>query len=370
MMKKIKQIPQKVFLQEAFTPSAVRIANKEIGLNFDPYIIAEIGVNYDNDMKYAEDLIKASKRAGVDAVKFQTYTPSKIVAISSPKYWEDDKPEETQHQFFERSNTFYHEETKELARLCQVNDISFMSTPFDLDSVKLLDDLGVPAFKIASADITNFPLLRKVAKTGKPIILSTGASSIGEIEDAAETVEAERNENIILLHCILAYPTPVEHSNLLMIKNLRDIFPRYEIGWSDHVIPDDSVIVPTIAAVLGASVIEKHFTTDRSRPGNDHFHSVDEQLMTKLVRNVALAKASMGEYLKRSLPIEEPARLNARRSIAAYLPIEKGEKFTERNLIMLRPGSGIHPRFLEHIIGRKAKSDVKPGYLLEWDDII
>ncbi|TFG34232.1 acetylneuraminic acid synthetase [Candidatus Thorarchaeota archaeon] len=347
----------------------MRIANKEIGLNFNPYIIAEIGVNYDNDLDYAEVLIKAAKRTGVDAVKFQTYTPSKIVAISSPKYWDDDKPDETQYEFFERSNRFYHEETKELARLCKMNDISFMSTPFDLDSVKLLDDLGVPAFKIASADITNFPLLRKVAKTGKPVILSTGASSIGEIEEAAKKIEEEGNKNIILLHCILAYPTPADHSNLLMIKCLRDIFPKYEIGWSDHVVPDESVTIPTIATVLGASVIEKHFTTDRTRPGNDHFHSVDEELMTRLVKNVQLAKVSMGEYLKQSMPVEESARLNARRSIAAYKPIKEGEKFSETNLVMLRPGFGIHPKFLEHIIGRKAKRDIKPGHLLEWEDI-
>lgn len=348
----------------------MRIAGKEIGLNSDPFIIAEIGVNYDNDMKYAEELIKAAKRSGVDAVKFQTYTPSKIVAISSPKYWADDKPDETQYQFFERSNTFYHEETKDLAKLCKKHNISFMSTPFDLDSVKLLDDLGVPAFKIASADITNYPLLQAVAKTGKPILLSTGASSIGEIEQAAKTVEKQGNSDIVLLHCILAYPTPVEHSNLMMIKSLRDIFPDYEVGWSDHVIPDESVLVPTIAVVLGATVIEKHFTTDRSRPGNDHFHSVDEELMTKLVQNIGIAKSSMGEYLKQPMPVEEPARLNARRSIAAYEPIKQGEKFTEKNLIMLRPGSGIHPRFLEHIVGRKAKRDVKPGHLIEWEDVI
>ena len=348
----------------------MRIARKEIGLEFNPFIIAEIGVNYDNDMKLAEEMIKAAKRSGVDAVKFQTYTPSKIVAISSPKYWEDEKPEETQFEFFKRSNTFYHEETKELAKLCKTNSIPFISTPFDLDSVDLLDGLGVPAFKIASADITNYPLLRKVAKTGKPILLSTGASSIGEIEHATQIVEGEGNEDIVLLHCILAYPTPVEDSNLMMIKSLRDIFPKYEVGWSDHVIPDSSVIVPTVAASLGASVIEKHFTIDRTRPGNDHFHSVDEELMTKMVENIRLAKSSMGEYLKRPMPVEEPARLNARRSIAAYTPIKKGEEFSERNLIMLRPGSGINPMFLEQIIGKKAKRDIKPGYLLEWEDLI
>lgn len=348
----------------------MKIAERKIGLNHDPFVIAEIGVNYDNDMAYAEELIKAAKRSGVDAVKFQTYTPSKIVAYTSPKYWEDDLPEETQYEFFKRSNIFYHEETKVLARLCKKNKIIFMSTPFDLESVDLLMDLGIPAFKIASADITNFPLLLKVARTGTPVLLSTGAANIDEIKKAVEVVAGEENEDIALLHCILAYPTPYEHSNLRMIQNLRDLFPKYEVGWSDHVIPDDSVVIPTVAAALGASIIEKHFTTDRTRKGNDHFHSVDEEQMTRLVRNVKMARVSLGQYLKQSMEIEAPARLNARRSIAAAEPVGKGDLFTVENLIMLRPGTGIQPMLLDKIIGHKAKRDVKAGYLLEWDDVL
>lgn len=348
----------------------MKIENTEIGLEFPPFVIAEVGVNYDNSMEYAEELIKAAKRAGANAVKFQTYKPSKIVAIDSPKYWEDDKPAETQFEFFKRSNTFYHEEAKEIARLCKANKIIFMSTPFDLDSVDLLETLGVPAYKIASADITNFPLLRKVAKTKKPVLLSTGASSIGEIETATRLIEEEGNSNIVLLHCILAYPTPVEHSNLRMIKNLRDIFPQYEVGWSDHVIPEDNVVVPTVAAVMGATVIEKHFTTDRTRKGNDHFHSLDEGQLKQLIENLSIVHSSLGQYLKQPLEIEEPARLNARRSIAAAEKIVKGETFSEENLIMLRPGSGIHPMFLDKIIGLRAKRDVRAGYLLSWEDVL
>jgi sialic acid synthase SpsE len=348
----------------------VKIADIEIGLEFPPFVVAEIGVNYDNSMKYAEELIKAAKRAGANATKFQTYTPSKIVAIDSPKYWDDDKPTETQFEFFKRSNKFYHEETRELAALCESNDILFMSTPFDLESVDLLEELGVPAYKIASADITYFPLLRKVAQTKKPILLSTGAATIGEIEKATRVIEKEGNSDIILLHCILAYPTPVEHSNLRMIKNLRDMFPQYETGWSDHVIPENNVVVPTIAAVMGATVIEKHFTTDRTREGNDHFHSVDEGQLKQLIENISIARSSLGQYLKQPLEIEEPARLNARRSIAVAEAISKGETFTEKNLTMLRPGSGIHPMFLDKIIGLKAKRDVRAGYLLSWEDVL
>ncbi len=348
----------------------VRIAGKKVGLDQDPFIIAEIGVNYDNDMDYARELIEAAKRAGADAVKFQTYKASKIVAIHSPKYWDDDNPEESQYEFFKRSNRFYHEETRELARMCKKAGIIFMSTPFDLDSVDLLVELGVPAFKIASADITNFPLLRKVARTGLPILLSTGASTVGEIEEAARIIEGEGDSDIVLLHCILAYPTPPEEANLRMIQFLREVFPRYEVGWSDHVIPDDSVTIPTIAAAMGATVIEKHFTTDRTRKGNDHFHSVDEPLMRTLVNNVRTARRALGKYVKKPVDIEMPARMNARRSIAAARDIETGEELTEENLILLRPGTGIHPMFLEKIIGFKAKRPIKSGYLLEWEDII
>ncbi len=348
----------------------VGIAGKKIGLDEDPFVIAEIGVNYDNDMDYARELIEAAKRAGADAVKFQTYKASKIVAVHSPKYWDDDNPEETQYEFFKRSNKFYHAETRELARMCKEVGIIFMSTPFDLDSVDLLVELGVPAFKIASADITNFPLLRKVARTGVPILLSTGASTIGEIEEATRIIESEGNSDIVLLHCILAYPTPPEHSNLRMIQFLRAIFPKYEVGWSDHVIPDDSVTIPTVAAALGATVIEKHFTTDRTRKGNDHFHSVDEHLLRILVNNVRLARKALGERIKKPIEVEMPARMNARRSIAAARDIEDGEELTEENLILLRPGTGIHPMFLDKIIGFKAKRPIKAGYLIEWNDII
>ena len=348
----------------------MKISGKEIGLEHDPYIIAEVGVNYDNDMNYAEELIMAAKRAGADAVKFQTYTPSKIVAINSPKYWEDGKPKETQFEFFERSNTFYHEETKELAELCKKHQITFMSTPFDLESVDLLDALGMPAYKIASADITNYPLLRKAAQKQKVMLISTGASSIGEIEEAVSVIRGEGNDQIILLHCILAYPTPAEHSNLMMIQSLRDVFPELEVGWSDHVIPEKSLVIPTVAAVLGATVIEKHFTTDRTRKGNDHFHSVDEEQLKQMIVNIKLARESMGEYLKQPMEVEGPARKNARRSIAASRDIKIGEEINDENLILLRPGSGIAPKMLDVIVGMKAKREIKSGYLLEWEDIV
>ncbi|MFX0084961.1 MAG: N-acetylneuraminate synthase family protein [Candidatus Hodarchaeota archaeon] len=348
----------------------MKIGMRKIGSDHLPFVVAEIGVNYDNSMVMAEEMIAAAKRAGADAVKFQTYTAKKIVAYNSPKYWKDDRPEETQFDFFLRSNKFYLEEAKELAKLCDKNEIIFMSTPFDLDSVSFLDSIDVPAFKISSSDLTNFPLIRKVAKIGKPIFLSTGAATIGEIEAATQIIENESNKQIVLLHCVLAYPTLPQDANLKMILNLKKVFPDYEIGWSDHVIPNESLTIPTVAVALGATVIEKHFTIDRNRQGNDHFHSVDELLMKTLVENVRLTWQALGEYTKRPLEAELPARKYARRSIAAYQEIKRGDKFTEENLTLLRPGTGIEPIFLQKIIGLTAKNDIKAGYLLEWDDLL
>lgn len=349
----------------------VKIGSVLIGKKEKPYIIAEIGVNYDNSIEYAEELITAAKRAGADAVKFQTYKASKIVAVESPKYWKDEKPDETQYEFFKRSNKFYHEETVKLADKCEEHGITFLSTPFDLDSVDFLDGLSVPAFKIASADITNFPLVRRAAKTGKPILLSTGGSSLGEVERAVRIVdEEEGNENIVLMHCVLAYPTPHAASNLEMIKCLADMFPKYEVGWSDHVIPGNCVIVPTVAVAKGASVIEKHFTTDRTKTGNDHFHSADEELLARMIANIKIAHDSLGEYMKRPLDVEEPARKNARRSIAANKNMHAGEKLNHSNLIMLRPGTGIPPELLDVLVGRKARRDISKGHLITWDDLL
>ena len=239
-----------------------------------------------------------------------------------------------------------------------------------MESVDLLDKLDVPAFKIASADITNYPLLKKVAKKMKPVIMSTGAATIGEIQEAVKIIKNEGNSEIVLLHCILSYPTPYDQANLQMIKNLRDLFPDIEVGWSDHVIPDDSIIIPVIAAVMGATVIEKHFTLDRTRKGNDHFHSMDTDMLITLNKNLEQAKSSLGQYLKDVIEIETNARKFARRSIGISRDIKSGEEIKEEDLIMLRPGTGIHPKYQDLIIGKHAKRDIKSGYLLEWEDVL
>jgi len=348
------------------------IGKYKISDDDDTLIIAEVGVNYDNDINLAEDLIISAKNAGAHIVKFQTYTPSKIVAINSPKYWEDDNPNESQYEFFKRSNKFYHEETKTLAKLCQKHDILFMSTPFDLESVDLLEELNVPAYKVASADITNIDLLIKIAKTNKPIILSTGASNIGEISNAVNIINSNSKikNNIALLHCILSYPTPFNNANLNMIRCLRDLFPLLNIGWSDHVVPDESAIIPVVSAVLGANIIEKHFSIDISKKGNDHFHSMNEKLIQTMITNIKIAKSSLGNYFKEPIKIEEQSRKFARRSIGVKNDLKKGQLIKDEDLIMLRPGTGIKPGFKSLILNSKLKKDIKKGYLLSWEDFL
>ncbi len=241
-----------------------------------------------------------------------------------------------------------------------------MSTPFDLEAVDFLDEL-VPVFKISSSDITNTPFVRYIAKKGKPIFLSTGASTIGEINDAVTTIEEEGNKQIVILHCVLSYPTKYEDANLNMIIHLKKIFPSYLIGISDHTLPDKNMLVLTTAVLLGAKVIEKHFTFDKSLKGNDHYHSMDFHDLKIFMENLDLIDKILGQSEKKPLEIEMPARKYARRSIIAKTDIPQGTKITEDMLDFKRPGTGITPKFLELVVGRIAKKDIKNDEIIKWE---
>ena len=212
----------------------VKIGNKTVGGNNPTYIIAEIGANHNRDMDTAKKLIALATEADDDAVKFQTYKAEKIAAKESPTYWDASI---TQRDYFKKYDKFGEDEYRELAEYAEKNGIIFLSTPFDFEAVDLLDEL-VPIFKISSSDITNIPFLKYIAKKGKPIFLSTGASTIGEIEDAVNIIETEGNDKIVLLHCILSYPTIHEDAHLNMIRHIKTVFPKYLVGYSDHTKPD------------------------------------------------------------------------------------------------------------------------------------
>lgn len=348
-----------------------RIGTRELGSERFalPYLIVEAGVNHEGDLDKAKQMVREAAEAGADAIKFQTYRASTLASKRSPAYW-DTSEESTQSQFelFSKYDRFWGKEFAEIARYARELDIDFLSTPFDLEAVDLLEPL-VPAYKIASADITNYPLLKYVAQKKKPILLSTGASTIDEIYRALETFGREGNDEIVLLHCVLNYPTMLENANIGMIADMKTVFPGYRIGYSDHTLPKNSREVLIYAWLLGASVIEKHYTFDKTLPGNDHYHAMDEADLRSLVNSFDMAAMILGSNSKHYLPSEEISRLQARRSLVSVRHILEGELIQADDIAIKRPGSGIPPAFLKHVVGGIALRDIEEDEVLEYESV-
>lgn len=345
---------------ESFTPSFVRSGD-------DPYVIAEIGVNHEGDIEVAKSLIDSAARGGASCAKFQTYKAATIVRPDSPAYWDTtEEPTESQYELFRKFDLLSRQDYEELALYCARVGIDFSSTPFNLEAVGWLAPL-MPFIKIASADITNVPLLREAASHGKPIILSSGASNLWEIAQAIAELNNHGAQEIVVMHCVLNYPTEPQNANLAMIRSIKTSFPAVGIGYSDHTKADSELTALGIAHSLGASVLEKHFTLDKTKKGNDHYHSMDEEDLKSFLLRVAVRKQYLGEaQVKTALESEKPARLHARRSVVTSRSIEKGEVFTGSNLICLRPGDGISPLMWDEIIGKIASVDIEPGTKLNW----
>lgn len=340
----------------------------DLGQDFKPYIIAEIGVNHEGSIDKAKELILLAKQAGAHAAKFQSYKASKLASKYSPSYWDTSKETtKSQHELFKKYDRFEPEDYQLLAAFCEKNEIDFISTPFDNDSVDFLDPL-VKFFKIASADITNLPLIRKCAKTKKPLVMSTGASNFEEIEFAINEAQKAGATQIALLHCVLNYPTKEENASLGLIKELQSRFPEFVIGYSDHVVPDDSLSALLLAVQYGAQILEKHFTHDKTLPGNDHYHSMDVHDLAHFTNKLKIYELmSKAEMSKNSLANEESARVNARRSIVADVDIKAGDVLSEDNLICKRPASGISPVYWDDVIGAVALKDIGEDEALTWD---
>ncbi len=334
-----------------------------------PYIIAEIGVNHEGSLDKARELIALAKEGGADAVKFQTYKAESLASKQSPAYWDLSKePTTSQHELFKKYDNFGEREYENLAEYCRKVGIDFLSTPFDERAVEFLFPL-VHCFKVASADITNFPLLRKIAKKGKPVLLSTGASTLAEIDMTIVELEREGCESVGLLHCVLNYPTSYENANLNMIEGLGRTFPKYVIGYSDHTLPDECMLILTAAYLKGARIIEKHFTFDKSLPGNDHYHAMDVNDLKRFKKNLALLEKAEGETHKAPLSSETIARNNARRSIVITRAIEKGTTLTEEMITCKRPAFGISPIHCDGVIGKSAIRDLEEDHILQWSDL-
>ena len=329
-------------------------------------LIGEIGVNYYDIAKQhgltplqgAKMMIRQAKEAGIHAVKFQTYRAETLASRQSPAYW--DTREETtrsQYELFAKYDSFGEQEYRQLHDYCQEVGIEFLSTAFDFSSADYLDPL-MEVYKISSSDLTNLPFLAHQAKKQKPILLSVGASDYPEIQRAVDTIRQYNHQMLVLLHCVLEYPTPYEHANLNKIVSLRQQFPHLVVGYSDHTRPDSCCDVIKTAYLLGARVVEKHFTLDKTLPGNDHYHAMDPQDARRILEGISFVQSLRGSYALSSLETESSARLNARRSLVAVGDIPKGTVLTREMLTFKRPGTGISPQYLEQVLGRRTARDI------------
>jgi N,N'-diacetyllegionaminate synthase len=327
-------------------------------------IIGEAGVNHNGSLETAKQLVDAATEAGADMVKFQTFSADRLVTTSARKAdYQNQTTDatESQHAMI-RKLELSREMHENLIAYCKQCGIEFFSTGFDTQSIDMLVDLGLEQFKIPSGEITNLPYLRHIGKFGKPVILSTGMAILGEIEAALEVLETSgtQRKNITILHCNTEYPTPLEDVNLRAMLAIRDAF-GVAVGYSDHTL---GIEVPIAAVVMGATVIEKHFTLDRTLPGPDHAASLEPHELKEMVIAIRNIEKAMGDGIKKPSPSEMKNMTIARKSIVAKKPINKGEVFTEENLTTKRPGTGISPMEWDNIIGKYAEQDY------EMDDLI
>ena len=318
-------------------------------------IIAEAGVNHNGSLAMAKQLAGVAKAAGADIVKFQTAKPELVISRFAEKaeYQKAETGEaESQLEMCKRIHLTF-DEHAQLKEYCDSIGIAYLSTPFDLDSIDFLQQLGTPMWKVPSGEITNLPYLEKIAATKKPVILSTGMSMISEIEDALTILEDGGAGPITLLHCNTEYPTPIEDANLLAMQDLREQF-GLPVGYSDHTAGIEADIA---AAALGAVVIEKHFTLDKALPGPDHKASLSPEELTAMVAAVRKTELALGDGRKHVTESEAKNKPIARKSILAKRDIKKGEMFTPENLTVKRPGDGISPMRWYDVLGKTAKRD-------------
>lgn len=338
-------------------------------------LIAEIGVNYYDiakkmnitPMEAAKLMIDEAKKAGIHAVKFQTYKAETLAAKESPYYWNiKEEPTQSQYELFKKFDLFGYKEYKELSEYCEKVGIEFLSTAFDFESADYLDEL-MNVYKISSSDLSNLPFIEYQAKKNKPILLSTGASNSDEIDNAVNTIRKYNDKPIVLLHCVLEYPTPYEHANLNKIVSLKEKYKDLIIGYSDHTKPDECYDIIKTAYNLGAILVEKHYTLDKTLKGNDHYHAMDEKDAKKIIEGIEFVDKIRGNYDLKCLDTESKARLNARRSIVASKNINNGETITEEMLTFKRPGVGISPSNIDKVIGKKAKVFIEEDTILRED---
>jgi sialic acid synthase SpsE len=350
--------------------NSIKLGSRVVDSRSKPYVIAEIGVNHEGSMDQAKRLIDLARKGGADAAKFQSYKAGMLASKHSPSYWDTSKePTRSQYALFQKYDNFGPDEYRALAEHCRQAGIDFLSTPFDDEAIEFLDPL-VPFFKIASADLTNIPFLRKVAAKGKPVVLSTGASTLGEVDIAVEALTQAGCADIALLHCILNYPTDNANAHLRMIEGLKRAYPRNIIGYSDHTLPDDAMTSLVAAHLLGAVIIEKHFTHDKTLPGNDHYHAMDQHDLARFVALAETVHVLLGPTdHKAPIATEAISRKNARRSIVLAREVAAGQRLTAADLTYKRPGTGVSPMHWDEVLNRCAAVALQADHVLQWQDL-
>lgn len=342
-----------------------------------PYLIAELGVNF-YDTARAEGIspMEAAKRyvdgvaeAGCDCAKFQSYKANTIVSKNSPAYWDTTKePTKTQYELFQKHDSFGEAEFAELCEYTHSKGLDFTSTPFDYASADYLAEY-VDFYKISSSDASNLPFIEHIGAKGKPVIISVGASYLSETDEAIRALKRSGCTDITVLHCVLSYPTDPSDANLRVIETLARTFPDVKVGYSDHVAPDPSMQTLSTAYLLGAQVIEKHFTLDKTLPGNDHYHSGDVADFKRAVDSFRFIDRVLGNAEKTVLDCELTPRREARRSLVLTRDMKAGEVIAKEDLMPKRPGTGISPVYGDVVIGRAVKADLPEDTILTWDMI-
>jgi pseudaminic acid synthase len=340
------------------------IGDRTIGPGQPVYIVAEMSANHNQDFERAVRILHAAKEAGADAAKLQTYTPDTLTIDSGRDHfriggtiWEG----RALYDLYGEAYTPWDWQPK-LKAIADDLDLDLFSTPFDCTAVEFLEEMGVPAYKVASFEIVDLPLIRRIAQTGKPIIMSTGMATLAEIDEAVCTARAAGAAQIALLKCTSAYPAPPEEMNLRTIPHLAQAF-GLPVGLSDHTL---GIAVPVAAVALGACLVEKHFTLSRDLPGPDSAFSLEPHEFKAMVGAIRIAEKAVGK-VKYEVTRQEAASRVFRRSLFVVQDVKAGEVFTADNVRSIRPGHGLHTRYLDQVLGRRAARDIERGTPLSWD---
>lgn len=343
------------------------IRNKRIGEGYPCFVIAEAGVNHNGSLELAKKLVDAAAEAGADAVKFQTFKAERLISAIAPKAEYQKETTGTAERQLEmvRRLEMSAEMTRAVASYAASRGILFLSTGFDEESADLLNEIGVPAFKIGSGDLTNVPLLAFIAGKKRPVILSTGMSFLEEVQTAVQTLQEAGCRDLALLQCVSSYPANPQDANLNVLKTLRDTFD-VPIGFSDHSLCNEIAIA---AVALGANIIEKHITIDPSLPGPDQRVSLTSEKFRSLVQSIRTVEAARGDGIKKPQRGEENVREVARRSIVAACAIPSGAILTREMLSFKRPGTGISPAQWKNVIGKRAICEIPADTLINLKDL-